>query len=181
VLYDSNSRINIPSRHRGIGYVFQDYALFPHLTVQKNVGFGLKKDWQWRPCRQTRLEIEVFLEIFEIAHLANSRPLDLSGGQMQRVALARALIRKPDLLLLDEPFSALDTLLRVKLRKELLEIQSRFSIPVIMITHDPEDIKAFAEELVTYDAGQVRKVESFPTPEESLKECRQNAFVTLPA
>jgi molybdate transport system ATP-binding protein len=163
VLYDSRSGVNIPARHRGIGYLFQDYALFPHLTVLENVGFGLRKNWQWRLCRKTRLEVEEFLEIFEIAHLANSLPLDLSGGQKQRVALARALIRKPDLLLLDEPFSALDTLLRVRLRKELLEMQSRFNIPVIMITHDPEDIKAFAEAVVTYEAGRIRKVESFPT------------------
>lgn len=164
VLYDSKSRINLPSRHRGIGYVFQDYALFPHLTVLENVGFGLKKNWQRSFCRQARLDIEEFLQIFEIAHLADSLPLDLSGGQKQRVALARALIRKPDLLLLDEPFSALDTLLRVKLRKELLEIQSRFNIPVIMITHDPEDINTFAEALVTYEAGRVCKVEPFPAP-----------------
>ena len=165
VLFDSESRTDIPSRHRGIGYVFQDYALFPHLTVLENVGFGLKKNWQWRLSRPVRLEIEEFLEIFEIAHLANSLPFDLSGGQKQRVALARALIRRPNLLLLDEPFSALDTLLRVKLRKELREMLSRFSTPVIMITHDPEDIKAFAEALVTYEAGQVRKVESFPASE----------------
>jgi len=163
MLYDSKSRINVPSRHRGIGYVFQDYALFPHLTVLDNVGFGLRKNRPWPFCGKNRLDVEEYLEIFEIAHLANSLPLDLSGGQRQRVALARALVKKPDLLLLDEPFSALDTLLRVKLRRELLEIQSRFNIPVIMITHDPEDIKAFAEALVTYEAGQVCKVESFPT------------------
>ena len=77
------------------------------------------------------------------------------------MALARALIRNPDLLLLDEPFSALDTLLRQKLRTELLAIQARFKVPVIMITHDPEDIRAFAETLVTYDSGRVCRVDSF--------------------
>jgi molybdate transport system ATP-binding protein len=169
VLYDSTSRVNIPARHRGIGYLFQDYALFPHLTVLENVGFGLGRKWPRGLCKQDRREIEGFLEIFEIAHLADSLPLDLSGGQKQRVALARALIRKPDLLLLDEPFSALDTLLRAKLRKKLLQIQSRFNIPVIMITHDPEDIEAFAETVVTYEAGRTLGVESFPGSKERLR------------
>jgi molybdate transport system ATP-binding protein len=161
VLFDSKSGINIHPRHRNIGYVFQDYALFPHLTVFENVGFGLRKRWPQPLSRTHRLKVEEFLEIFEISHLAKSFPFDLSGGQRQRVALARALIRNPDLLLLDEPFSALDTLLRQKLRAELLAIQTRFKVPVIMITHDPEDIMAFAETLVTYETGRVCRVDSF--------------------
>jgi molybdate transport system ATP-binding protein len=160
VLFDSKSRINIPPQHRNIGYVFQDYALFPHLTVFENVGFGLRKRWPQPLSRPHRLKVEEFLEIFEIPHLAKSLPFDLSGGQRQRVALARALIRSPELLLLDEPFAALDTLLRAKLRDELLAIQARFKVPVIMITHDPEDIRVFAQTLVTYEAGQVCKVET---------------------
>lgn len=161
VLFDSNKGIHLPARNRGIGYVFQDYALFPHLTVFENVGFGLQRSWRWKVSRPHRQKVEEFLEAFEIAHLASSFPFDLSGGQKQRVALARALIRKPELLLLDEPFSAMDTLLRVKLRKELLNLQARFNVPVIMITHDPEDIRFFAETLVTYKAGQVCKVRTF--------------------
>ena len=161
VLFDSRSGINIHPRHRNIGYVFQDYALFPHLTVFENVGFGLRKRWPQPLSRPHRLKVEEFLDIFEITHLAASFPFDLSGGQRQRVALARALIRSPELLLLDEPFTALDTLLRVKLRDELLAIQARFKVPVIMITHDPEDISAFAETLVTYEAGRVCKVDYF--------------------
>ena len=161
VLFDSRRGINVPSRSRGIGYLFQDYALFPHLSVAENVGFAIKKSFRWRLSKQDRRRVEEFLEIFEISHLAESFPFDLSGGQKQRVALARALIRKPDILLLDEPFSALDTLLRVKLRKELLDIQARFNIPVIMITHDPEDIKAFAETLVSYELGRVCDVRPF--------------------
>ena len=160
VLFDSKSGINIHPQHRNIGYVFQDYALFPHLTVFENVGFGLRKRWPQPLSRPQRLKVEEFLEIFEIPQLAKSLPFDLSGGQRQRVALARALIRNPELLLLDEPFAALDTLLRVKLRDELLAIQARFKVPVIMITHDPEDIRVFAQTLVTYEAGQVCKVET---------------------
>lgn len=161
VLFDSNKRIDVSARHRGIGYVFQDYALFPHLTALENVAFGLKKAWQWRLSRDERLRVEEYLEMFEISHLAESLPRDLSGGQRQRVALARALIRKPALLLLDEPFSALDTMLRARLRKELLEVRERLGIPVVMITHDPEDIEAFAETLVIYEAGRVCQVRPF--------------------
>lgn len=158
VLYDSKRGIDLPARQRGIGYVFQDYALFPHLTVFENVGFGLKTDGRWRLAKSDRQRVESCLETLEISHLARSFPSDLSGGQKQRVALARALIRKPDCLLLDEPFAALDTLLRVKLRKELARIQASFRIPIIMVTHDPEDIRSFAETLAVYDAGRVCEV-----------------------
>ncbi len=161
VLFDSRNGVNIPSRHRKIGYLFQDYALFPHLTVLENVGFGLKQNWQWRLSRDDRRQVKEFLELFEIPQLAHSYPADISGGQKQRVALARALIQKPDLLLLDEPFAALDTLLRVKLREELAKIRSSFDMPVIMVTHDPEDIRAFAETLVVYETGRVRESRHF--------------------
>lgn len=157
-LFDREKGVNVPPRHRGIGYVFQDYALFPHLTVMENVGFSLRKTWRWRLARADRLRVEEFLDVFEIGPLGKSLPRDLSGGQRQRVALARALIRKPDLLLLDEPFSALDTLLRKRLRKEVREILERFRTPIVMITHDPEDIRAFADTLVTYEGGKVRAV-----------------------
>ncbi len=161
VLFDSRNGVNVPSRHRNIGYLFQDYALFPHLTVLENVGFGLKQNWPWRLSRDDRRRVMEFLELFEIPQLAHSFPADISGGQKQRVALARALIQKPDLLLLDEPFAALDTLLRVKLREELAKIRSAFDIPVIMVTHDPEDIRAFAETLVIYETGRVRESRHF--------------------
>jgi len=160
-LFDSKSGINIPPQRRNIGYVFQDYALFPHLTVFENVGFGLRRTWLQPLSRPHRSKVDEFLDIFEITHLAASFPFDLSGGQRQRVALARALIRNPELLLLDEPFTALDTLLRTKLRDELLAIQARFKVPVVMITHDPEDIRVFAETLVTYETGRVCRVDSF--------------------
>jgi molybdate transport system ATP-binding protein len=172
VLFDSKSGINIDPQHRNIGYVFQDNALFPHLTVFENVGFGLRKRWPQPLSQPHRLKVEEFLDIFEITHLAASFPFDLSGGQKQRVALARALIRSPELLLLDEPFSALDTLLRVKLRDELLAIQARFKVPVIMITHDPEDIRVFAQTLVTYETGRVCKVETSLKARSGAKQAR---------
>jgi len=160
-LFDPATGTNVPARRRNIGYVFQDYALFPHLSVVDNVAFGLQRAWPWRLSRGDRRLAQEFLEIFEISHLATSFPRDISGGQRQRAALARSLIRRPELLLLDEPFAALDPLLRGRVRKELLEIQERFGIPVIMVTHDPEDIEVFAQTLVIYEEGRVCHVEPF--------------------
>ena len=158
VLFDAERHIRVPARRRDVGYVFQDYALFPHLTVAQNVAFGLKRGWPWYLPRGERLRLEEVLDIFELTPLRHSLPRDLSGGQRQRVALARALIRRPSLLLLDEPFSALDALLRAKMRRELLKVQARFKVPVILITHDPEDVAALAETVVVYDTGRIRQV-----------------------
>lgn len=158
VLFDAAAKIRVPARHRDVGYVFQDYALFPHLTVAQNVAFGLKRSWPWYLPRGDRRRLHEVLEIFELAPLRDSLPRDLSGGQRQRVALARALIRRPSLLLLDEPFSALDALLRAKMRQELLKVQAHFRVPVILITHDPEDVAALAQTVVVYDEGRVSRV-----------------------
>jgi molybdate transport system ATP-binding protein len=158
VLFDAAAKIRVPARRRDVGYVFQDYALFPHLTVTQNVAFGLKRAWPWYLPRGDRLRLEEVLEIFELAPLRASLPRDLSGGQRQRVAVARALIRRPSLLLLDEPFSALDAPLRAKMRQELLKVRARFEVPVILITHDPEDVAALAQTVVVYDQGRISRV-----------------------
>jgi molybdate transport system ATP-binding protein len=158
VLFDKQQNVNIPARRRAIGYVPQDYALFPHLSVADNVGFGLGRSWPWGLEKADRRRLAEFLEIFEISDCGASLPRELSGGQRQRVALARALICNPRLLLLDEPFAALDTLLRARMRQELLKIQASFQIPVIVITHDPEDAAILSQTVVIYEAGRVSKI-----------------------
>jgi molybdate transport system ATP-binding protein len=158
VLFDQVKGVNVPARHRAIGYVPQDYALFPHVNVADNVGFGLSKRWPWGLAPEDRRRVAKLLEIFELTEMRQALPHDLSGGQRQRVALARALSRRPSLLLLDEPFSSLDAMLRAKMRQELLKIKERFSIPVVLITHDPEDVAALAETVVVYDHGRVSQI-----------------------
>jgi molybdate transport system ATP-binding protein len=158
VLFDSSSGIDLRPQSRNIGFVFQDYALFPHLTVEKNIAFGLHNSGTGNSKRDSAARIEQFLTLFELDPLARSYPRNLSGGQRQRVALARALIRQPDLLLLDEPLSALDPLLRNRVRRELADMQLRFKVPMLVITHDPADVEALAENLVVFDHGRVTRV-----------------------
>jgi molybdate transport system ATP-binding protein len=158
VLFDSAKGINTPARTRNIGYVFQDYALFPHLSVRDNVEFGLKRKWGWRISAEQKDWTEELLCAFGIEHLAGSYPAQISGGQRQRVALARALVTRPALLLLDEPFAALDTVLRARMREELLATRERFGIAMVMITHDPEDVRVLARTVVMYEEGRVASV-----------------------
>ena len=155
--YDSRAGVNVPARKRNVGVVFQDYALFPHLTVRENVAFGLKRPF--RPLNtEQRRKVEELLELFGIAALTGQRPYQLSGGQRQRTALARALAPNPRLLLLDEPFTALDQPLRAKMREELAQIQKRFDVPMVMVTHDLADVEIFAQSLVAFGHGRVLEV-----------------------
>lgn len=156
VLFDSEKKITIPAKDRQIGYVFQDYALFPHLTVRENMAFGLKKQF-WKKNTNDSEKIKKYLDIFGLNDCAGSFPKDISGGQAQRVALARALIREPKLLLLDEPFSALDPYLRNKMRDEFQLLINRFGIPVIMITHDYDDLGIFADVVAIFEEGRIKK------------------------
>ena len=155
VLFDSNVGVILAARERNVGYVFQDYALFPHLTVAQNVGFPLQ-DSLWNGNAGAAM-VQDFLAKFELADLRASYPRQLSGGQRQRVALARALIRTPDILLLDEPLAALDPVLRGKTRDELLKLQQSFAVPMVVITHDPADVEAFAEDLIILEAGRLAR------------------------
>ena len=161
VLYASEKGIDLPARERHLGYVFQDYALFPHLTVRRNVEFALDKTKRTlfgRPSPAARKSVDDLLERFEVGHLAERYPREISGGQRQRVALARALITAPRMLLLDEPFAALDPLLRVRMRREIRALLDEWNIPVVLITHDPADVDAFADSLAVYRNGMIRHV-----------------------
>ncbi|WP_394790334.1 ABC transporter ATP-binding protein [Rhodoferax sp.] len=154
-LFDSAAGIDVPAPQRRVGYLPQNYALFPHLSVVENVAFGLKS---WRKRRLTADEqahVQTLLDSFGLAAMAHSRPATLSGGQQQRVALARALACQPQVLLLDEPFAALHPSLRDSLRAELAQVRREWGIPALMITHDVEDVLALADVAFVYDQGQV--------------------------
>lgn len=156
-LYCSTRGVSLSPQQRRLAYVFQDYALFPHLSVAANVGFGL-------PRNDPRLD--ELLESFALTELAGSYPAQLSGGQRQRVALARALAPRPELLLLDEPFAALDPLLRDRMRTELLRTVEAAQIPVILITHDPADADFFRGQLITFDSGRVVATDDLTDPQQ---------------
>ena len=155
VLFDSASNIDMPARRRGFGYLFQDYALFPRLNVRQNIAFGLSHGLRNPSAHVDDSAVERWLRAFELVDVAAQRPSELSGGQRQRTALARALVHSPRALLLDEPFSALDPELRERMRSELDELLQRIDIPMLMITHDPEDLAWFGDESLYLREGVI--------------------------
>ena len=153
-LFDRRARIDAPPQQRRLAYVFQDYALFPHLTVLQNIAFALHTGLV-NPKRNVRHDaVTRWLELFHLEPVAHQYPEQLSGGQRQRAALARALVAEPRALLLDEPFAALDRALRAHLRQELAELQAQLNIPLILITHDEEDVECFADAVIHLQDGR---------------------------
>jgi molybdate transport system ATP-binding protein len=148
LFFDSEKNINLPIQQRKVGYLFQDYALFPHMTVIENIRYSSKDE---------KL-IERLLEILEIESVKDKYPSEISGGQKQRVALARALATKPKILLLDEPFSALHKSLKLSLYEEIKEIQKIFKIPIILVSHDIDEVFELADFMVVMDKGKVVQV-----------------------
>ncbi|WP_299186987.1 ABC transporter ATP-binding protein [uncultured Aquimarina sp.] len=147
---DHNKKINFSPQQRRIGYVFQDYALFPNMTVQENLEFALEKG-------QDKSIIQELISIVALDKLKNRKPNTLSGGQQQRVALARALVRKPKILLLDEPLSALDIKMRSKLQDYILKVHREYELTTILVSHDIGEIIKMSDKVYCLDEGKVSR------------------------
>lgn len=161
VLIGGEEVTNVPVNRRDIGMVFQQYSLFPHLSVTKNVEFGL--DMRRVPPAERRTRVGEMLEIVGLSHLAQRFPHELSGGQQQRVALARALVTRPRALLLDEPLSALDAKVRVRLREQIRAIQTELGMTTVFVTHDQEEALAISDRVAVMEGGRIAQL---GTPEE---------------
>ena len=148
-VFDAASDLWVPIHQRHVGYLTQQYHLFPHLTVARNIAYGLRN----QPDSAVRKRVSELVSTLQLGGLEERRPWELSGGQQQRVSIARALAPEPDLLLLDEPFGALDVELRRVLRRELRSILARSPIPVLLVTHDREEALAMADSVQVIDEG----------------------------
>lgn len=153
ILINGRPVTDVPVHKRNIGLVFQNYALFPHKTVFDNIAFGLK--YRGLPKADIKRQVTEALEMVRLPHTANRYPSQLSGGQQQRIAIARAIVTKPDVLLLDEPLSALDANLRADMRSEIRALQQATGITTVFVTHDQEEALAMADLVVVMKDGCV--------------------------
>ena len=154
--FDKAKGINLHPQQRSVGFVFQDYALFPHMTVEKNVAYGIKEKWRMK-------EIKDLIGIAGLSGYERHYPAQLSGGQKQRVSLIRAIARKPDILLLDEPFSALDWQTRIQLQEDVKNIIKQFNVTTMYVTHDVSEVYKLANNVIVMESGKEVKR---GTPEE---------------
>lgn len=149
-IFSSNKKINIKIKDRNIGYVFQNYALFPHMTIKENISFGIK-------CKKLKDSdyIDYLMNVFNIYHLEDRYPNQISGGEKQRAALARALAVRPEILLLDEPFSALDVNTKNSVYKEFLQLKKLWKIDIILVTHNPEEARLLGDRIINIESGNI--------------------------
>lgn len=163
--FDGHDLTHVPARERRVGFVFQAYALFRHMTVAQNIAFGLNvRPYGKRPPRaEIRKRVDELLDRMQLKDLGKRYPSQLSGGQRQRVALARALAIEPRILLLDEPFGALDAKVRKDLRQWLRTLHDETKLTTIMVTHDQEEALALADRIAVMNLGQIEQV---GTPDE---------------
>ncbi len=147
VWFDSEKKINLPPQQRNVGYMFQNYALFPNMTVEKNISFAQKE--------KDKVEVDKLLDLFDLGVLKNQHPDKLSGGQKQRVALARALAAKPNVLLLDEPLSALDFEMRLSLQHEIRKAHDLLNTVTLMVSHDLQEVLHLASTVILLKNGTV--------------------------
>jgi molybdate transport system ATP-binding protein len=148
--YDTDRKINKPARFRSVGMVFQDFALFPHLTVRGNLEYALQK-------KEDKRLVDELIGLMELGALQNAHPSRLSGGQQQRVALARAMVRKPRLLLLDEPLSALDDEMRFKLQDYILRAHRQYGLTTILVSHYLPEIFRLSDEIICLEKGTIQR------------------------
>ena len=175
ILFDGESVVGIGARHRAVGFVFQHYALFRHMTVFENIAFGLRvrpREQRLGP-QEIRRKVDELLKLVQVDWLAERYPHQLSGGQRQRVALARALAIEPKVLLLDEPFGALDAKVRKELRRWLRRLHDRTNMTSILVTHDQEEALEIADRVVVMGDGRIEQVGS----PEDVYENPKSAFV----
>ncbi len=156
IVINGNDVTHKPPNQRNVGMVFQSYALFPNMTVADNIGFGLKV--AKKPAAEIKQRVEEMLKLIHLSALGNRYPYQLSGGQQQRIALARALAIKPQVLLLDEPLSALDAKIRVSLRNEIRAIQRQLGITTIYVTHDQEEALSLSDRIVVMSEGRIEQI-----------------------
>ena len=170
VYFDSSSGTNLPPQERPFGYVFQDLAIFPHMTVLQNILYGAAN----LPKNEKLDRAREMIGAFKLTGYEDRYPHEISGGQKQRVAFARALIRRPKMLLLDEPFSALDRPLRLEMRRFLREVRDNFGIPVLLVTHDFEEAVAISDKIIVYEHGRIAQIAS----PERIKNNPANIYVS---
>ena len=155
ILFDSEKKINLSPQQRRAGLMFQNYALFPNMTVAQNIRCGAKRE---RNTQKRQEMIHTVMDSFGLTELANRRPHQLSGGQQQRVALARILVSNPRILLLDEPFSALDSHLRFKLEREVRRVIREFGKTVILVSHDRDEVFRMSDSIAVMDGGMIQTI-----------------------
>lgn len=160
LVYSSEKNLFVPPEKRGLGFVFQDFALWPHMTVFENVAFGLRAAGKTDHLKE---KVENALAMVQLEDLAGRRPDELSGGQQQRVAFARAVVTEPECILFDEPLSALDALLREKMRVEIRELVRRLGITAVFVTHDQAEAMSMSDDIAVISKG---KIEQWGPPEE---------------
>ncbi len=148
--FDSDKKMDRKPQQRSIGLVFQDYALFPNMTVKENLEFALVK-------KQDPAIVAELIDTIELGDLQHRKPDTLSGGQKQRVALARALVRRPEILLLDEPLSALDASMRIKLQDYLLKVHRQFNLTTLLVSHDVSEVLKMSDQIIVLENGRITR------------------------
>lgn len=162
IIFDDKDITNIPMERRGFNIVFQDYALFPNLTAYGNIVYGLRNF----PNRSTKKEVESLIDLLELREQLNKKIDKLSGGQKQRVALARTMVMKPKILLLDEPLSALDGVIKESIKEKIVSIAKGFNLTTIIVTHDPEEALTISDKVLIINKGNI---EQFGTPSDIIE------------